>query len=210
MYVQYLLSRSEGKWRQNIETSTGLKQVTTMGHFIIIKLLNPTASLEAPYPYASNWVELDASIPKNLFHLSLSLALVALHPCLTYWTSVESHLLTCGGDYSAEILTYQKIDDISATAWAPYCTVSLFVQPRSGVPFRWDRLFWDNLCQELCEHQCHAAKTDGCPHLHHGEKEMSLCRYTWSGIRAHYCHLTSRVTVWCLFPSWTKGLLFHQ
>jgi hypothetical protein len=68
------------------------------------------------------------------------------------------------------------IDDVSGTAQSPYCTISHFVPPRSGVPFHDDKLSWDNQCQELYVHQSHAAETSDCQPLHHGERDMSLCR----------------------------------
>ncbi len=66
------------------------------------------------------------------------------------------------------------INDVSVTAWAPYCAVSLFVQPRNKVPFCWNGLSWDNLCQELYVHQSRAAETDDCQLLRHGERDMSF------------------------------------
>ncbi len=42
----------------------GSKQVASVGHFILIELLNPAVCLKATYPYTGDWAKLYASITK--------------------------------------------------------------------------------------------------------------------------------------------------
>ncbi len=44
--------------------SASSKQVASMGHLILMKLLNLAVCLKTPYPYTGDWAELYASVPK--------------------------------------------------------------------------------------------------------------------------------------------------
>jgi hypothetical protein len=64
IYVKYHLGGSEDYQRGNVEVPAGLKQVASMGHFILMELPNPAVYLKAMYPYTDDQARLYASITK--------------------------------------------------------------------------------------------------------------------------------------------------
>jgi hypothetical protein len=64
IYVKYHLGGSEIYQRGNVEAPADSKQVTSVGHFILMELLNLMVCLKAAYPYTGDWAKLYASITK--------------------------------------------------------------------------------------------------------------------------------------------------